>query len=91
MTVENMVKYSIDCWGSGEYEILKQNNQPHEAGLLKLDISKSLSMLSWEPKLTAVDSLTLTIDWYKEFHQSFTNINLYTENQITNYLNRYDE
>jgi len=39
---------------------------PHEAGLLKLDISKARSMLGWQPALRLGEALEWIVDWHKE-------------------------
>ncbi|CAF4669314.1 unnamed protein product, partial [Rotaria sp. Silwood1] len=41
LTVEELVNLSIKFWGFGEYHKPTLTNQPHEAGLLKLDITKA--------------------------------------------------
>ena len=65
LTVEELVKISIETWGSGTYEIQQIEGQLHEAGLLKLDITKAKNTLGWEPQLNAKDTVSWTIDWYK--------------------------
>ncbi len=65
LTVEELIKIAIKTWGSGEYEVQQTEGQLHEAGLLKLDISKVKSTLGWKPMLNAHDSVSWTIDWYK--------------------------
>lgn len=64
-TVEDLVKKAISIWGSGNYLMPILNNQPHEAGLLKLDINKSINNLGWKPKWNATESIRQTIDFYK--------------------------
>lgn len=65
-TVEDMVKLSIEKWGSGSFEAPAMGQQPHEAGLLKLDITKAQSALGWSPKFTSEEAVTWTMDWYKQ-------------------------
>ncbi|RBQ22898.1 GDP-L-fucose synthase [Candidatus Methanobinarius endosymbioticus] len=48
--------------------IVEKDNKFHEANLLELDIIKSTSKLNWKPKLNFKDSITMTVDWYKEFY-----------------------
>lgn len=66
LDVESLVKTAIDVWGQGTYEITAQTHQPHEAGLLKLDISKAINELNWRPKLNARQAITYTINWYRQ-------------------------
>ena len=83
-----MLNLAIKSWGSGTFAIEKQlEAQPHEAGLLKLDISKAIDELDWKPKLDATKAVDITMSWYLEFANNPSNIDLFTENQILNYLN----
>lgn len=87
LPVSDMLDLAINCWGSGDYKVEKVDGQPHEAGLLKLDISKSVNELNWKPKLDARTAVQLTIDWYKEYQNNGQSIDSFTNNQIINYLN----
>lgn len=68
LSVEDMVQKSIQFWGNGEYMIDENQNNFHEAGLLKLDITRSLTELSWKPIFTAEIAIQRTIDWYKNYY-----------------------
>ena len=48
---------------------LDKNNNPHEAGYLKLDCSKAAAKLNWKPKWDLDFTLGKIINW----HQSFLN------------------
>ena len=87
LPVKDMVKLAIDCWGHGEYAVTNNEGQPHEAGLLKLDISKAIKELGWKPKFNAYKAVDYTIEWYKVFSNNKNNISAFTERQILNYLN----
>jgi len=65
-TVGQLVETAIQIWGEGSYTVTKQENAPHEAGLLKLDINKSLSQLGWKPKLNSKEAIEWTLDFYKQ-------------------------
>jgi CDP-glucose 4,6-dehydratase len=39
--------------------------QPHEAGVLKLDCSKARMRLGWQQKLSLPKALQLTVEWYQ--------------------------
>ncbi|TRX04449.1 CDP-glucose 4,6-dehydratase [Flavobacterium gawalongense] len=86
LSVKEMLSLAIQSWGSGAYRIEKELDQPHEAGLLKLDISKVASDLKWFPRMNAHKTVDFTLDWYKEFISNFKNIDSYTENQIKFFL-----
>lgn len=87
LTVKTMVELSIATWGMGEYEVPQFINQPHEAGLLKLDISKATDQLGWKPQLNAKKAVEYTIDWYKNFFENEESSDKYTETQISGFLN----
>lgn len=57
-------------WPKIEYEIHSDPNQPHEAGLLRLDCSKALIKLNWAPVWSGHDSIKKTIQWYRAFYES---------------------
>ena len=88
LSVEEMVKAAIDSWGSGEYQIEQDSNQPHEAGLLKLDISKVAAALCWHPKMNATQTVDFTLSWYKEFVNNAAGISAFTDKQIALFLNK---
>ena len=85
--VKEMIKLSINSWGKGEYVEEEILNDYHEAGLLKLDISKTNTELKWYPKTNAIRAVNLTIDWYKEFYLNRANIENFTTNQILDFIN----
>ena len=83
LTVKDLMEIAIKKWGSGDWEQTKTDKEPHEANLLKLDISKSKSVLNWEPRLSAEEAIEWTMDWYKEKNDV---IGL-TLSQINKYMN----
>jgi CDP-glucose 4,6-dehydratase len=87
LSVEEMLKLAISSWGKGEYKVEKEEGQPHEAGLLKLDISKTISELKWQPKMNAEKAVSMTMDWYSEFNANKNGILDFTTNQIKEFLN----
>ncbi len=87
LSVEQMCNLAVQSWGSGSFEIEQDANQPHEAKLLKLDISKTIADLHWKPKLTANDAINWTVDWYKAFANDKLGIDTFSKNQIMNFIN----
>lgn len=53
-------------WGIGVQWRLDAGEHPHEAGYLKLDISKARSRLYWRPALSLEDALNLIVDWSRQ-------------------------
>lgn len=65
LTVEEFVEKAIEIWGVGRWEDVSDPDQPHEAGVLKLDIEKATTELGWKPRLTASKAIEWTLAWYK--------------------------
>jgi CDP-glucose 4,6-dehydratase len=86
LPVEEMLKLAIQSWGKGEYVIEQIDGQPHEAGLLKLDISKVSDKLKWQPKMNAKQAVSMTMDWYSEFAKNKKNISEFTAIQIKSFF-----
>lgn len=84
--VEEVMQVAIESWGSGEYEKPVITNQPHEAGLLKLDINKAVSFLGWQPKWHSLEAINRTINWYKSYLKQPDQIKAYTHRQIEDYI-----
>ncbi|MCJ7448895.1 MAG: CDP-glucose 4,6-dehydratase [Bacteroidales bacterium] len=65
--VKGLVETMIKSWGSGNWELDTEVNKPHEAGILRLDINKSKSILGWKPVLNIDKALEMTVNWYKNY------------------------
>jgi CDP-glucose 4,6-dehydratase len=83
LTVKQLVELAITNWRGGEWKDASVPGQPHEAGVLKLDITKANQELQWQPKLDAATAIEWTIDWYK---QPISRQLDYTFEQIKQYL-----
>ncbi len=83
--VEEMAK----MWGNNAKWQIDANEHAHEAGYLKLDISKVRSRLNWQPALRLNDALKLIIDWAKQ-RQSGADIRKLTLAQIQAYQTLID-
>ena len=83
LKVKEFVEDAIASWGTGQWKDCSDPNQPHEAGLLKLDIRKAKKELKWQPKLTSREAIKWTIDWYKQDTSKQVD---YTFRQINDYL-----
>jgi CDP-glucose 4,6-dehydratase len=60
----------------------------HEAGLLKLDITKAVNQLNWKPKLNFKDTLKFTIEGYLDELNPAINVYDSRVNQIESYCNK---
>jgi CDP-glucose 4,6-dehydratase len=83
LSVKELVEVSIKAWGAGNWNDTSDKNQPHEAGLLQLDITKAITELKWQPKLDAATAIEWTVNWYK---QTDANKLDFTFEQIKKYL-----
>jgi CDP-glucose 4,6-dehydratase len=86
MVVEELVRAALHIWGSGTYEKPSLVGQPHEAGLLKLDISKAVNQLQWQPQYTADVAIAKTLEWYKVYHKKPAAIQQFTIAQINAFI-----
>jgi CDP-glucose 4,6-dehydratase len=66
LPVAALADLALRAWGAGTYELPTLHGQPHEAGLLKLDISKALNELNWQPRYPAAESIRRTLSWYQQ-------------------------
>lgn len=71
-SVQQLVELFIDCWGEGSWTDASSPGAPHEAGLLKLDITKARRELGWVPRLSAGEAIRWTAEWYKEPEEGVT-------------------
>lgn len=82
LSVQQLVEKAISVWGEGGWETTGNNTEPHEAGLLRLDISRAKKELHWMPRLNSETALQWTMDWYR---QEYSNAAGFTIEQINNY------
>jgi CDP-glucose 4,6-dehydratase len=87
VTVEEVVQESILVWGKGSI-VIDNNEQPHEAKLLKLDISKAKKELNWRPIYNVKEATKETISWYKAYRDN-VEMTSFSINQILEYSKRY--
>ena len=71
LPVEGVVKKVFDYWGDTHsgWRIEQSANQPHEANFLKLDISKAINKLEWQPCLNLDTAIQWTVEWYQAWLQ----------------------
>jgi len=82
LKVKELVELAIERWGKGSWINKSNDNDLHEAGILKLDINRAKKELQWFPKLNSKEAIEFTIDWYKQpkekiFDYSVSQINQY--------------
>ena len=81
--VEAMSKH----WGCASWEAISEagSQSNHEAGLLKLNCDKSLSVLSWKASMNFEQTVGMTVDWYKSYNETPSNALELTLKQIKTY------
>jgi len=57
-------------WSLIDYETAEDAESPHEAGLLKLDCSRALTLLRWKPLWDISQTLSRTALWYRKFYET---------------------
>ena len=70
----------VSHWGNNASWILDKNNNPHEAGFLKLDCSKASNRLKWNPKWDSEYAIQQTLFWYQKFYEGAIANELIQEN-----------
>jgi CDP-glucose 4,6-dehydratase len=70
VTVGGIVDQVKKIWPKLDHETGRMPDQPHEAGLLKLDCSKARSRLNWAPVWDGHASVDKTVRWYRAFYES---------------------
>ncbi len=68
--VEDVILCIKGEWDKVNYEVQSSLDNPHEAGLLRLDCSKAHSMLGWKPVWDIKKTIKMTTKWYKEFYEN---------------------
>jgi CDP-glucose 4,6-dehydratase len=67
LPVQAIVERLIEKWpGDASWE-LDAHAHPHEAGCLRLDVTKSTLQLDWHPQLPLAHSLDWIVDWYVHY------------------------
>ena len=82
-TVREIALIGKSIWPEMEFRFEKPTEDFHEAGLLKLDNTKSLTKLQWRLKWDTETAVAETIGWYRSFYRGG---DLLTNKQIVNFL-----
>lgn len=88
LTVGAMTEKFIALWGEGSQEVSHDPESVHEASLLRLDCSKSRGELGWKPVLGAEESISMTVDWYRDYFEEPARAGEKTGQQIAAYCAR---
>jgi|WetSurMetagenome_2_1015567.scaffolds.fasta_scaffold01441_5 CDP-glucose 4,6-dehydratase len=85
--VQTLTEKNIQEWGSGTWKRVSQNeNAPHEASYLKLDIAKSMTRLGWKPVYDIDKVIQKTIEWYMKYYTGKTDMYDFSLKQVETYM-----
>ena len=82
-TVGDVVQQLQNQWSAIAYKISRNEQDFHEAQLLKLDCSKANVRLGWKPIWTGTTMFANTVQWYREFYESN---NVLSQDQLNTYI-----
>ena len=87
VTTGGLATLFCDTWGDGAgWKNVSEANAPHEANFLKLDCSKSKTVLGWYPQWGIKQAIEKIVEWEKAV-QSGTSAAEITDKQIKEYFN----
>lgn len=84
-TVEVVIQEVIKHYKAGSY-VITEEEQLHEAQLLKLDINKAKKYLSWHPVYDYQTAIEKTVAWYQTYDMKNENMYHMTKTQIDDYI-----
>jgi CDP-glucose 4,6-dehydratase len=64
-TVEELVRLTVDEWGTGSWRVEKAQDRRKESKCLRLDSSKATKELGWRGVWDVRTSIHQSVDWYK--------------------------
>lgn len=87
VSVRTMLDLIFQEYGKGSWKDISNNVKQHEASLLSLDIDKARTNLEWEPVLELFETISYTVDWYKNY--SKCNVYDLCISQINDYTTKW--
>jgi CDP-glucose 4,6-dehydratase len=85
-TVAELLDQMALRWPGAKWRASEGREQSgHEAMLLKLSCDKALFHLGWRAVLKLPETVTFTVDWYRDWHEGKTPIYEFTVSQIEQY------
>ena len=69
-SVDEMVSLAKKSWDKIDAQFTADSQNKHEAGLLKLDITKAREVLGWKPVWDSKKATEMTICWYKKYYRN---------------------
>ncbi|PIU61748.1 CDP-glucose 4,6-dehydratase [archaeon CG07_land_8_20_14_0_80_38_8] len=84
VTVKALVEKILEKWSSGSWKHSGNGKGVHEMNFLCLNSMKAVSKLGWKPVLTLDETVSMIVEWYKNFRNE--DIYELSLNQINNFL-----
>ncbi len=86
LSVAQLLEAMAARWPGVSWHVPAQPlSQRHEATLLKLSCDKALHHLRWRATLTVHETIELTVDWYRSWHERSIDMAGLTQRQIERY------
>lgn len=85
LLVKEIVQKAIQVWGTGDFNVISNKEDVHEAELLQLDITKATKILDWHPLYNAEIALEKTVLWYKNLLLQNENAQTLINNDIKDF------
>lgn len=86
VTTGELASLFCDSWGNGaSWKNVSEANAPHEANFLKLDCSKSKTVLGWKPHWQIKTAIAKIVEWDKLVQIGHSAAEV-TDNQIKEYF-----
>jgi CDP-glucose 4,6-dehydratase len=83
ISVVQMVQEMRKIWNKINYQVEQNRDNPHEAGLLKLDCSKARMRLNWKGAWDSRTTFAKTAIWYQSYYE---NQQVITQKQLREYV-----
>jgi len=83
--VDWILEQMVEQWDGASWR-LDENAHPHEAGYLKLDVTKASFKLDWQPTWRLKQTLTKIVDWHQAWLKQ-EDMQLHCLNEIRQYMN----
>ncbi|MBP5793397.1 MAG: CDP-glucose 4,6-dehydratase [Spirochaetaceae bacterium] len=88
VTTGGLADMFCSSWGSGaSWKNVSEADAPHEANFLKLDCSKSKTMLGWQPHWRIKTAIEKIVEWEKAVHGGTSAAEI-TDKQIKEYFGK---
>ena len=88
--VRTLTEKIIREWGNGSWKYIPSEGAVHEAGILRLDITKAIHRLGWEPVYGIDQAIRKTVEWYRNDLEGSADMYDFSLHQIVEYMHDAD-